>query len=153
MKKQHIILTKEDRKLLTDFLSKGTQKVRVQKRAIALQMLDNGKTFREVQKDLQISYPTVVSWAEKYRTSGLEFLQDKPRSGRPLEFDGQDRAKVTALACSEPPMGYARWSLRLLKDRLVSLEILPEISYSQVGIILKKTNYSPIEKNSGVSEP
>jgi len=153
MKKQHIDLTDEDRKFLTTFLSKGTKKVRVQKRAMGLQMLDAGKTIVEVQKTLQMSYPAVHSWVQKYKSEGLSFLQDKPRSGRPIEYDGTDRAKVTALACSEPPKGYARWSLRLLSDRLVSLEILPEISYSQVGIILKKTNCSPIEKNSGASEP
>lgn len=149
MKKQHISLTKEDKKFISDLLSKGTQKVRVQKRALALQMLDSGKTIREVQKMLQVSYPTVHGWVKKYKSEGLNFLIDKPRSGRPNIFSGEDRAKVTALACTEPPKGYARWSLRLLANRLVSLEILPEISYSEVGRVLKKTNCNLIEKNNG----
>jgi len=152
MKKQHVNLTEADKNFLADFLSKGSQKVRVQKRALGLQMLDSGKTIVEVHQTLGMSYPAVHNWGKKYKAEGLKFLQDKSRSGRPVEFDGEDRAKVTALACSEPPEGYARWSLRLLADRIVTLEILPDISYSEVGRILKKTNCSLIEKNNGVSE-
>jgi len=152
MKKQHIILTPADKKTLIGFLSKGEQKVRSQNRARALQMLDSGKTKTAVSKDLQVSYVSVNKWAEKYRTSGLDFLKDKPRSGRPIGLSGEDRAKVTALACSKPPQGYARWSLRLLSDRLVELDILDSISHNKVGEILKKTNFSLIEKNNGASE-
>jgi len=152
MKKQHIILTPADKKTLIGFLSKGEQKVRSQNRARALQMLDSGKTKTAVSKDLQVSYVSVNKWAEKYRTSGLDFLKDKPRSGRPIGLSGEDRAKVTALACSDAPKGYARWSLRLLADKLVELEIVDTISFKQVGNILKKTNYNRIEKDNGVSE-
>ena len=152
MKKQHIILTPEDKKTLIEFLSKGEQKVRSQNRARALQMLDAGKTMKAVEKDLQVSYVSVHKWAKKYRTSGLDFLTDKPRSGRPIGLSGEDRAKVTALACSDAPKGYARWSLRLLADRLVELEIVEKISHTDVGRILKKTNCNLTEKDNGVSE-
>ena len=152
MKKQHIILTPEDKKTLIEFLSKGEQKVRSQNRARALQMLDAGKTMKAVEKDLQVSYVSVHKWAKKYRTSGLDFLTDKPRSGRPIGLSVEDRAKVTALACSDAPKGYARWSLRLLADRLVELEIVEKISHTDVGRILKKTNCNLTEKDNGVSE-
>jgi hypothetical protein len=66
-------------------------------------------------------------------------LTDQPRSGRPLEIDGAQRAKVTALACSDPPEGYARWSLRLLAEKVVELGYVDYISHTQVGDILKKT--------------
>jgi len=56
------------------------------------------------------------------------------------------------MACSTPPEGYARWSLRLLADKIIELEILPEISYSQVGRFLKKTNFNLIEKDNGALE-
>ena len=78
-------------------------------------------------------------------------LYDKPRSGRPIGLSGEERAKVTALACSIPPKGYARWSLRLLSDRLVELDIVENISHTEVGRILKKMNFNLIEKSSGVS--
>ena len=152
MKKQHIILTPEDKKTLIEFLSKGEQKVRSQNRARALQMLDAGKTMKAVEKDLQVSYVSVQKWAKKYKEVGLDFLQDKPRSGRPIGLSGADRAKVTALACSDAPKGYARWSLRLLADRLVELEIVEKISHTDVGRILKKTNCNLTEKDNGVSE-
>jgi hypothetical protein len=66
-------------------------------------------------------------------------LFDQPRSGRPPEIDGAQRAKVTALACSDPPAGYARWSLRLLADKAVELAYVEHISHTQVAEILKKT--------------
>jgi transposase len=152
MKKQHVNLTEEDRKTLEDLLSKGTLKVRVQKRIMGLQMLDKGMTYQAVKKHLKTSHISLSDWASKYKESGLDFLEDKPRSGRPTGLSGEDRAKVTALACSEPPSGYARWSLRLLSDRLVELEIIEKISHTDVGRILKKTNCSLIEKRSGASE-
>ena len=152
MKKQHIKLSVEDNKKLTELLSKGSTKVRVQKRALALKKLDSGLTYKTVSDLLEVSYPTILKWAKKYRTNGLEFLQDKPRSGRPINYDGEAAAKVTAMACSTPPEGYARWSLRLLADKIIELEILPEISYSQVGRFLKKTNFNLIEKDNGALE-
>ena len=133
-------------------LSKGSQKVRKQKRAQCLLELHRGKTYKEVQEQLNVSYVTVFNWAKKYKSGGLEFLDDKPRPGRPVGLSGEERAKITALACSEPPEGYARWSLRLLSDKLVELEIVESISFKQVGNILKKMNCSLTEKGSGVSE-
>ena len=67
-------------------------------------------------------------------------------------LDGELRAKVTALACSETPQGYARWSLRLLADRLIELEICEKISHTDIGRILKKANFSLIENDNGVLE-
>ena len=61
----------------------------------------------------------------------------------------EPEAKITALACSEAPDGYAQWSLRLLADRLVELEMVETISYCSVGLILKKMNYSLTENVNG----
>ena len=152
MKKQHITLSEVDKKYLDDLLSKGSLKVRVQKRALALKKLDAGMSNKAVSVLIQISYPTVLNWAKKYRANGLDFLKDKPRSGRPIKYDGETSSKVTALACSEAPDGYQRWSLRLLSDKIVELDIEPEMTYSQVRRILKKTNFNHTEKGSGVSE-
>ena len=62
-----------------------------------------------------------------------------PRPGRPLEIDGGQRAKVTALACSDAPTGHERWTLRLLADRAVDLNYCEHLSHTQVREILKKT--------------
>jgi len=142
-------LTSEDRVHLEELLSKGSLKVRVQKRALALQMLDKGLTYQGVSSHLGVSHISLSKWAKRYGAEGLSMLYDKPRPGRPIGLSGEERAKVTALACSEPPEGYARWSLRLLSDRLVELEIVEGISHTEVGRILKKTNYSLSGKNNG----
>lgn len=76
---------------------------------------------------------TLSTWCAKYAEIGLLVLYDQPRSGRPVEIDGNQRAKITALACSEPPQGYARWSLRLLADKVVELEYCDHISLTEVG--------------------
>lgn len=151
MKKQHIKLSQDDQEFLRGLLSKGSLKVRKQQRAQALLSLHNGKTYQEVSKSLNKSYVTVSGWAKKYNTEGLSFLDDKPRSGRPIGISGEDRAKITAIACSAPPAGHARWSLRLLADKLVELDIVESISFKQVGNILKKMNCSLIEKDNGAS--
>lgn len=152
MKKQHVKLTEEERKELQELLSKGDLKVRVQKRAMGLQMMDRGLTFQAIKELIGISHISLGKWAKRFKTERLKMLYDKPRSGRPIGLSGEERAKVTALACSKPPEGYARWSLRLLSDRLVELNILENISHTEVGNILKKTNFSLTGKNSGASE-
>jgi putative transposase len=152
MQKQHLVLNESDKSTLKDLLQKGKISIRTHKRVQCLKYLDSGKTYQEVGNLLETSYPTVIKWAKSYRSTGLAFLQEQPRSGRPLLFTGVERAKITALACTKAPDGYAKWSLRLLSDRLVKLEILDKISYSEVGLILKKTNFSLIENGNGVSE-
>lgn len=140
MKKQHVTLSEEDRQYLNNLTSKGEQPVRLYKRALALLELDRGKTYTSVAQTVAVSQPTVSAWAKKYQEIGLLCLQDKPRSGRPIEIDGTQRAKITALACSEAPEGYGQWSLRLLADKAVELEYCDRISHTQVGNILKKTS-------------
>jgi len=151
MKKQHVELSRKDQSYLESLLSKGTLKVRKQKRILGLLELHRGKTYESVIELLNISRPTIKSWADKYKEEGLVFLNDKPRPGRPVGLSGEDRAKITAIACSDPPDGYARWSLRLLADKLVELEIVDSISFRQVGYVLKKMNCNLIERDSGVS--
>ena len=152
MKKQHIKLTVADTKHIEDLLSKGHLKVRIQKRAMALQMLDKGMSYQEVKSHLNVSHISLSKWAKLYQSEGLKMLFDKARSGRPLRLNGEERAKVTALACTKAPEGYARWSLRLLSDRLVELNIVDSISHTEVGRILKKTNFSLTKKNDDVLE-
>lgn len=140
MNKQHITLSDDDRSTLERLLSHGTLSARKFKRATALLALDRGKTLVEVAATLQVTYPTVSSWRDNYTTLGLRSLDDAPRSGRPIEIDGTQRAKITALACSDAPEGHARWSLRLLADKAVESGLCQHVSHSLVGDVLKKTN-------------
>lgn len=140
MKKQHVVLREEERQYLNNLISTGELPVRTYKRALALLELDRGKTYTSVAETLGVSMPTVSTWTKNYRQEGLLCLQDKPRSGRPIEIDGTARAKITALACSEAPEGYSQWSLRLLADKAVELGYCESISHTQVATILKKTS-------------
>jgi transposase len=139
MKKQHVQLSEINRTYLEDLLREGELPVKIYRRALALLELDRGKTYTAVAETVQVTNITVSTWSKKYREVGLTMLTDQPRSGRPLEIDGAQRAKVTALACSDPPEGYARWSLRLLAEKVVELGYVDYISHTQVGDILKKT--------------
>ena len=87
------------------------------------------------------SQTTISRVRKKFVTGGLETaLEELSRCGRPLKFNGYQRAQITALACSDPLEGHSQWSLRLLADQLVELEVVDDISYETVGVILKKTN-------------
>ena len=139
MKKLHVQLSESDRTYLEDLLRRGELPVKIYRRALALLELERGKTYTAVAETVQVTNITVSTWSKKYREVGLTMLSDQPRSGRPLEIDGAQRAKVTALACSDPPEGYARWSLRLLAEKVVELGYVEQISHTQVADILKKT--------------
>ncbi len=144
MKKQHINLSQTDRTALEALLAKGSLAVKTFKRATALLELDRGKTLQAVAQTLHVTSVTVATWRDNYTTHGLACLYDAPRSGRPIEIDGSQRANVTALACSDAPEGYARWSLRLLAEKAVDAGLCESISRTTVGDILKKTNSSRI---------
>ncbi len=140
MKKQHVVLTDVDREYLTALLGKGKLSAKIYKRALALLELDRGKSYVAVSETIQMSAPTLSKRAKRYKEKGLqEALHDKPRSGRPIEIDGAQRAKVTALACSKAPQGYEKWSLRLLAEKAVALSYCEHISHTGVSKILKKT--------------
>ena len=152
MKKQHVVLSESDKQYLLDLLHQSSLTRKHFQRATALLELDKGATFLKVAVLVDTTHQTVSTWSKKYALSGLEFLDDEKRSGRPPEIDGLQRAKITALACSKPPEGYACWSLRLLSDKLVELGYVEHISHNQVGLILKKMNLSPTGNATGVSE-
>lgn len=140
MPKRHVELTATDRQDLEALLRKGQLKAREFKRVTGLLELDRGKTIQAVSETLGVNRQTVRSWYQRYPQEGLALLKDKPRPGRPLEIDGGQRAKVTALACSEAPTGHERWTLRLLAAKVVELGYCEHISHTEVSQILKKTN-------------
>jgi len=140
MNKEHVQLTQTDRDHLENLIIKGNLKARTYRRALGLLELDRGKTYSAVSETLRVTIPTLSSWAARYREKGLEMLEDQPRSGRPIQISGEQRAKITALACSKPPEGYARWNLRLLADKVVELGYCEAISHTEVAKVLKKTS-------------
>ena len=142
MNKHHLTLADDDRSRLETLLSKGSLSARTFKRATGLLELDRGKTLSAVAATLDVDDTTVAAWRNAYNAKGLACLDDAPRPGRPIVIDGTQRAKITALATSDAPQGHARWSLRLLAEKVVEAGICDKISHTLVGEVLKKTNSS-----------
>ena len=142
MQKHHVQLRAADRVRLEALLAKGNLKARAFKRLTGLLALDRGQTLQAVASTLGVDYNTVATWRDHYQAHGLAGLQEAARSGRPIKIAGSQRAQITALACSTPPAGRAKWSLRLLADKVVELGYGKSISQTQVGNILKKTRSS-----------
>lgn len=138
MQKDHVKLSQPDQDFLITLVAKGQISARLSKRATALSKLHRGKTLWAVAQTLQVSSFSLANWRDGYRKVGLEVLYDQPRSGRPPQIDSTQRAKVTALACSSPPQGRARWTLRLLANKAVELGYCEELSHTAARRILKK---------------
>jgi transposase len=144
MQKEHLKLSQADQEFLMSIVSRGHISARVFKRATALLELHRGKTLCAVAETLQVTYVSVAKWRDKYQSGGLQALEDKQRKGRPVLIDGKSRAAITALACSTPPSGRARWTLRLLADKAVELGYCQSLSHTKARSILKKTNCNRI---------
>jgi hypothetical protein len=95
---------------------------------------------------------TVERARRKYHDAGVEHaLSERPRPGATPKLDGTGEAVLVALACSEAPAGRACWTMQLLADRLVELQLVDAISDETVRRTLKKTSSSPGRPSSGVS--
>jgi putative transposase len=141
MENSHVTLTPAQVTHLTDLTSRGTVAVKTYRRALALLLLHQGQSYCAVARQLATRYDTVSRWATTFINHGLTMLVDKPRSGRPLQISGPERAKLTALACSPAPDGRSQWSLRLLAGKSVELGLCQQMSASSAHGILKKTSY------------
>ena len=140
---QSFSLPEEARRSLKRTLSKGVHSARKLTRARILLKLDQGLGPKQIAQELGVHPNTVLNVRNRAKALGWkEAIEDHPRGGRPPEFSGEARAQITALACSEPPKGRDRWTLRLLADKAVEFGFVDEISHETVREILKKTDSS-----------
>jgi transposase len=144
MKKKNLIkLKKKDQRILEQLIIKGSQKSRTITRSRILLMANKGKTDTQIIEALNVARNTIRTVRYRYVHQGLETaINEQPRPGAPNKFTGRDKAKVTAIACSKPPEGRNRWTLRLIADTMVELDIVDDISHHTVQRVLKKTNLS-----------
>jgi transposase len=112
-------------------------------------MADEGRQNTLIAQTLSITTMPVYTVRRRFQTEGLGALYDRPRPGKPRKLDGKAEARLTAIACSEPPKGHERWTVRLLADRLVELDIVDSISHKTVWETLKKTTSSRGRSTSG----
>ena len=134
-----IKLDQADRQQLWNYVKQGERASRTITRARILLLADEQMSDEEIGAVLEVSRTTVYRVCKSYRKDGLKnALHDKPRSGAPSRIDGRVEATLTLLACSDPPEGYARWTLQLLADKLVELGVIDSISHESVRTVLKK---------------
>ena len=141
--KNPVKLKPKEQKELRQLISKGSEKARKITRARILLLAHEGKTDTHIIENLKVARNTVRTVRSRYIQDGLEAaINEQPRSGAPKKFTGRQKAKITAIACSEPPEVRSRWTLRLIADKFVELKMADDISHQTVKRILKKTNLS-----------
>jgi transposase len=146
-KQQHIYLKENERIALEQLIKSGMHAARVIARARTLLLLDRSqgqkRSIREVVEAAMVSQGTVSNIKKRYFAGGLdEALYEKPRPGAKPKITGEVEAHLITLVCSEPPQDHERWTLRLLADELVALDLVDSISHVAVGEALKKMNLS-----------
>ncbi len=148
-KKYPVVLTETERDELKRLIVAGTAPARKLTHARVLLKADQcpegpGWADERIAEAVEVSQPTISRIRKQYVEEGLKAALDRraPRREYHRKLDGEQEARLIALACGAPPEGYARWSLRLLADKVVELEIADEVSYQTVGRILKKTSSS-----------
>ncbi len=146
-KHQHLELNADERAELEQLIHTGNAPARKQTRARILLLSDcsqgQKRTDREVAQAVMCSVGTVGNIRQRYLAGGLpQALNDKGWPGAKPKLTGEIEAKLTVLACSEPPQGHARWTLRLLADQMVELGYIDTVSHVTIREWLKKTNLS-----------
>lgn len=117
----HVILSDADSLELRRSVHRGHKSARAMNRARMLLLADTGLTDKEIADTLGVGLATVYRVRKRYHELGLEKAwQENPRSGAPVKIDGRVEATLTMLACSDPPQGYGRWTLDLIKVCRVS---------------------------------
>ncbi len=151
--KYQVNLTQAERDHLENLISSGTENARKLTRARILLKTDAGWTDTEIVKALDVGLPTAGRIRKRYAMEGLDRALNRKPTRRQYErkLDGAAEAQLIALTCSKPPAGYARWSLRLLSERLVTLEQVEfeSVSHETVRQVLKKTNSSLGKTSNG----
>ena len=138
---QQLQLTQEERKELKKLVSTGKGAARVLTRARIVLLAAEGKANQEIADALGVSWRTVIRIRNRFKEERLDAIKEHSRPGRPPRITGDVEAKLVMLACSQPPQGRARWTLRLLADKMVELGFIDTIS--DVGVMkrLKKTGF------------
>lgn len=150
MKKYMVTLTREERNFLTDLTSKGRHESQKVLNALILLSCDEGEyqrihsTNEEIAKVLNTSMRKIDRVKKKFVLDDIDVALNGKKTSRVYEkkADGDFEAHLVALSCSDPPEGFARWSLRLLADKVVELDYINNVSYETIRRVLKKTKSS-----------
>jgi hypothetical protein len=157
VKKYVVRLSCEERERLEALLRKGKSPAQQQLKARILLKADvsdagEGWSDRQIVAALDTTPSMLYRVRKQLVEEGFEAVLSRKQRATPAVariFDGEKEAKLIALACSKPPKGYARWTLRLLENKVVELGIVEQASDSTIGRTLKKTRSSRIAASAG----
>lgn len=146
----HVTLTDEEREALTSIVTKGTGNARRMTRSRILLLADENRgdgawKDADIVLALGVSHRTVERIREKCVELGIEAALNhvRPTKRKPPLLDGEAQARLVQLACSEAPDGHATWTMQMLADKLIELEVVETVSRETVRTTLKKMNLSP----------
>jgi transposase len=149
-------LTKAEVAELTTIISKGAHTTHTFRVAFILLNCDSGPFGQKVGNEqlaqmLRVNTRTIERIKKRFCEEGWEAVLERKPSSRTYDrkVDGEVEAHLVQLCCSEPPKGRARWSLRLLADKMVELNYVDSISYVTVREVLKKTSLNPGRPRNG----
>lgn len=145
----HIRLPKRHRDKLDVLLGGGIQPVRVVLRALTLSQLHQGKEASEVAANLRLNPKTIREIGRRYQDAGLDrALYDSQRPGPAELLDPNQRQRIVAMVCADPPAGYARWTVRLVAEEAVKRKLVPRAGRETIRILLQDHDLQPWrEKN------
>src|SRR6266513_5887349 len=159
VKKYVVKLSEDERNQLNEMIRKGKSSARRLMKARILLKADaseagEGWSDSRIIKALETSASMIYRVRRQLVEEGFEAVLSRKQRATPAVariFDGEKEAKLIALACSKPPKGRGRWTLRLLENKVVELHIVDRASDSTIGRTLKKTFSSPIADSAGSS--
>ena len=145
MIKYKVTLTKEEREELKSITNKGRHTSQKFRNAYVLLNCDEGEysekaTNSEISKILKVGMRTIDRIKKRFVEEGFDAILERKPTSREYEkkADGDFEARLVALSCSEPPKGFSRWSLRLLAEKIVELQVVDSVSHETVRTVLKK---------------
>jgi len=143
MRKEKLELTETERQMLQELVRKGENKARVLTRARILLLSDQGWDDQKVADALQIGRATVERIRRRaVRESVGTALVDRPRPGSERKLNAKQEAQLVAIACSDPPPGRKRWTIRLLMEEVMKQGVVDTISFETVRRVVKKTMFA-----------
>jgi transposase len=149
-KRYRVTLTDEERVRLDGLTRKGTASARMVRRAQTLLLAAEERTDEAIAAALRIGVSTVERTRRRCVEEGVEAaLRERPRPGARPKLGPKERAFVVALACTRPPEGRKRWTMQLLADRVVELQVVPDITDEAIRLLLKRTGSSRGSRSNG----
>lgn len=146
MHKERLELNDKERQKLREVVRKGKNKARVITRARILLLSDAGRKDKQIADTLQVGRATVERIRRRAVREGIEAaLVDRPRPGSKRKLNAKQESQLVAIACSDPPPGQKRWTIRLLMEEVMKQKVVDSISFETIRRVVKKTMSNPGE--------